>query len=373
VALSGRRVLSAVRAILVWGIGLGLVVVVALPVAIAMRCLIAAPSSVPTVDDPAELRTAKAPIAGFYGRHAGATYLTLPEWSMVYSTEGYATFIRAGHPSAFPYLAAIEDYWGYYTGVCKAACGAVPFDPGDHVMAGVVGAGFTVENVLKSIYENSIGRATEILSSADTDEDRYAAQTADEYGRFMETAPWYDFSFKSRLLGLWQIPIGGPHQVRKWERRVALTTEYGIKAGYSWLIRAVTTDDGDESRRTYVVVDHLPAVVTDKDVRRVSAAGSGRWVLSLPRYERFTPVAVALLSAGARFLEIAGNRRILVTAISSDATRIVEKPGRLLFARELPGMAGRRRLAIDADVSALGDLVSALGHSGASLEHIYDY
>ena len=371
--LNTRRVYGAIRAIVAWGAGLGLVVVVAMPVAIATRCLVAAPSSMPSVEDPPELRAAKAPIAGFYGRQPGATYLSLPEWSVAYSAADYAALIRAGRPSAFPYLAAIEDYWGYYTGVCSAACGAVPFDPGNHAMAGLLGAEFTVESILKSVYESSIGRATEVLSSTDTDEDRYAAAAAEDYARFLTTAPWYDYSFKDALVGLWKTPMTGAHPLRKWERRAALSTEYAVKTIYAWIVRAAAGSDAPEARRTYVVVDRLPATIGDKDVRKIAAAGPGRWILSLPRYDAFTPAAVALVSAGARFVEIAGNRRILVTAISDDGKRVAEGPGRLLFARELPGNARRRRLAIDADVGALGDLVAALGRSGASLEHIYDY
>jgi len=358
-----------------WACVASTLALIALPVAIATQCLVAAPGAPP--EGPPEspvVIAAKAPIAGSYSRPAGATYLALPEWFVADSAEEYARSIQSGHPSAFPYFHAVTEYWAYYRGISRAECPAVPFDPGNHLMLGVVGASFTAEHVLKGMYENSIGRLTERFASADTDEDRFAAQTAQEYGRFMRTARWYQFPFSSKISGLWQLPLGGAHPLRKWERRAALTTEYAVKAVYGSLVSAAASSGyGEDDRQTFVMAEHLPASLPAPDVRRVSAAGTGVWILALPRYEKFTPAAVSLVSSGARLLEIAGNHRVLVTAVGNRATSWNDSGSRLLFARDLTSAPGRSRIAIDADVSALGEVLDALTRSGASLEHIYDY
>src|SRR5215813_7177437 len=45
-------------------------------------------------------------------RPASATYLTVPEWFVVYSTDEYASWLRHDGASAFPYFHAVADYWG---------------------------------------------------------------------------------------------------------------------------------------------------------------------------------------------------------------------------------------------------------------------
>ncbi len=47
-----------------------------------------------------------------YQRAEAFTFLTVPEWYIVYSTDEYAEFIRRQPPSAFPYLGAIAQYLG---------------------------------------------------------------------------------------------------------------------------------------------------------------------------------------------------------------------------------------------------------------------
>ncbi len=168
-----------------------------------------------------------------YLRAEAFTFLTLPEWYIVFSTDEYAQFIRRSPPSAFPYLAAIGQYWGAYGAACDATRGRYPFEFGYHVMLGVIGVSLTAEYGVKAVYENTVGRLTEWLFSTDTPEDVFAAAVATEYGRFMHTTPWYQFPFADRLRDLWSdVPWWGPRAVRKWERRMALSLELGVKAGY---------------------------------------------------------------------------------------------------------------------------------------------
>src|SRR5262249_37336491 len=154
------------------------------------------------------------------------TYLTLPEWLIVYDTEEYAAFISRARPSGFPYLRSIVDFWRDYSRVCAVSCSAFPFDVGDHVMIVVIGSSFAVENILKGLYENVVGRAFELVSGHDTEEDAFAARVAAEYGHFMHTVPWYEFPFGRKLVALWrETPLWGRHPLRKWERRIALSSE----------------------------------------------------------------------------------------------------------------------------------------------------
>jgi hypothetical protein len=322
-----------------------------------------------------EVARAEAAIAG-YARPGAATFFTFPEWLIVYHTEEYATFIAASRPSGFPYLRSIAQYWSSYRGMCAAACGSFPFDPGDHVMLAVIGTSYSVELLIKGLYENSIGRLAEWIASNDTDEDRLAARIAGEYGRFMHRVPWYDFPFGHALRRVWsEPPLWGPHPVRKYERKLAMTLEYGFKALYGGLIHVATKASyGDEAEWIHARVERMPdAALHDDRVRRVSTLSDGSSIVALQRYEPFTVVVSRLIRDGARFDDVAGNRRILITAIApDDPPRIDGDHGVVLYDSRLLTSA-RHRIAIDARLDALPSLLRRFAESSVTLEHIYDY
>ncbi|PYR63533.1 MAG: hypothetical protein DMF91_03180 [Acidobacteria bacterium] len=356
--------------------GLLVAVVVAPPLFIMIECAWKSPPERAVLADPPPVREAKRAIPKC-GRVGPATYLTLPEWFIVYNSEEYAATLAAGHPSAFPYFRSIAQYWSYYRQVCHTACSRYPFDSGDHLMLAVIGSSFMIENVLKGVYENTIGRATEWLSSTDTEEDRYAAQTASEYGRFMHTTPWYEFAFGSKLSGVWtQTHAWGSHPLRKWERRFALSLEYGTKAGYGWVIRKSSKSVyGNEDEWVCAWADHVPdAIFGDPRIRTITRLDDGSHILALRRYEAFSGIVPQLVMAGVQFHDIAGNQRILVTALADRERPFPDdEVGHVLFARPVLTSPPRQRVAIDAAVGALGDLLKRLAASGVALEHIYDY
>ena len=210
-----------------------------------------------------------------YTREEASTFLTLPEWYIVYNTEEYARFIGAQNPSQFPYAGSVRQYWRYYGGVCDATKGIYPFSSGNHMMLGVIGSSFTIEYVLKGLYENTAGRFTEWISGRDTPEDAFAYKTATEYGAFMHTVPWYEFPFFSRVSRLWrETPMRGPRMLRKWERKLALTAEYGAKGMYGWLIGIGTGAAYDaEDLRVHAWIDNASdAVFAAVSEHRIVAA-----------------------------------------------------------------------------------------------------
>jgi hypothetical protein len=311
-----------------------------------------------------------------YGRSEAFTYLTLPEWYIVYSTDEYARFVERRSPSDFPYFTSIRDYWGYYGAVCEATRSAYPFETGYHVMLGVIGASFTIENTVKALYERTVGRLSARLATRDTSEDRFAAIVAREYGRFMHTVPWYEFPFAARLRRLWtEVPLSGPHMTRKIERRFALSVEYGLKAAYGFLIgRASQGAYGPEDLKIYARIEQpLDAAARRGPIELVRRSGSAE-IVRLPRYEAFTTAAVSLADGGAGFVDIAGNDEILVTVLAPAAFGERKLPyARTIASRPIPTDPSRKRLAIQLPVARLRDALPALRAEGATIEHLYDY
>lgn len=311
-----------------------------------------------------------------YRRPEAFTYLTLPEWYIVYASDEYARLVERGSPTAFPYANAIGQYWGYYSSVCAATRTTHPFEGGYHVMLGVIGTSFTVEHAIKGFYENTIGRATAWLGH-DTAEDRFAAKVAAEYGTFMHTVPWYEFPFGEHLGRLWkEVPVFGSNPIRKLERRAVLTTEYLVKAAYGWAIGLATRSAyGAEDTTIHARVEGASeAIFQDSRVKKVRQTGRGTYVIGLPRYEAFTPTTLALLGKRLRFRDIAGNDDILVTVLvpASFDERKDRLPTVIASAPMLTD-PHRKRLALRVVVSRLHEVVPALRAAGATIEHVYDY
>ena len=320
---------------------------------------------------------AAGPLADFpAAREESFTFLTLPEWFIVFSSEEYGRFIGREAPSAFPYLGSIGQYWRAYDAVCEVTRPNYPFQAGYHVMLGVIGASFTVENIVKSVYEKSVGRATEWLSGRDTPEDQWAARTAQEYGAFLHTVPWYQFPFGARLAALWsETPMWGPQLLRKWERRAALTAEYSFKAGYGWLMGVATSSAyAPEDLKVYAHVEQAPLAIFAIDgIASVKQLSPTSHVITMPRYEAFTKAALALDEAGVRFVSIAGNDELLITAIAPDAFRLPASPASVVVTLPVQTEPGRVRLAVRAPLATLHETLAALRAGGATIEHLYDY
>jgi len=327
---------------------------------------------------PASRAPAVAPpdgVAG-YTRAEAFTYLTLPEWFIVYSTDEYAAFIATRRPSTFPYLGSVRQYWGFYSSACAETKRTHPFETGYHVMLGVIGASFTIESSIRFVYEHTVGTVTEWISSTDTAEDALARQTAREYGAFMHRTPWYEFPFGARLAALWrEVPLTGPHMLRKVERRLALTAEYAIKAVYAFVIRKASgAAYAGEDLRIFARVGETPAsTLSDPRVKIVEPLGPRRFIVTLPRYEDFTATALALNAKGARFTDIAGNDVLLITALARRGIPTSFPAAELVSARPILTDPTMQRLALRVRVGSLGDAVDQLTRAGASIEHLYDY
>ena len=311
-----------------------------------------------------------------FARAESNTFLTLPEWFIVYSADEYAQFVERGRPSAFPFVGSIRQYWNYYGSVCRVTSRTYPFESGYHMMLGVIGTSFTVEYLVKGIYEKTIGRFFEWVSSHDTPEDAFAARTAREYGTFMHTTPWYEFPFGSKLLALWRdTPFWGPHFLRKLERRAALSAEYGVKAAYGWLMGLGTgAAYAPEDLEIFVWISHATeSAFVDPRVKRIKQIDGTRYIARVPRYEAFTQVMLALIGQGVTIEQIAGNDDILITAIAPGPWS--DPLGRSEIVAVLPILTAspKTRLAIRAPVAALHEVVGILRSRGVQIEHIYDY
>lgn len=310
------------------------------------------------------------------------TFLTYPEWFLVHGPAELADYLNAQRPpSGFPWWGQVEQFWQGYAAVTRETA-AYPFNAGYHAMVFVIGSSTTVEYGLRQAYESTVGFLSEASAGgAVTEEDALAARVAQRYVDFIRVDPWYLFDFVAPMRELWtQVPASGPHLLRKWERRFLLTTEYGLKAAYAWLIGLATSAVYDPAKPTTAVVlsaapgplpaGLAPVLPLDAAVKPAAPAV----LVALPRYRAFMFHAQALADQGLDFFEIAGNRGpILVSVLQPTGSALPGGAARKVLVQPIITRPGQERLLVALPVTGLAAQLRQWKADKVQVEHIYDY
>ncbi len=311
-------------------------------------------------------------------RAADQTYLTFPEWYLVFSPVEYAAFVKSRPPSEFPFFGHLGQFWSGYRSVSEATR-HLPYNSEYHTMIKVIGVSTTAEYALKSAYETTVGRLTELVHPGNvTEEDRFLARFAQDYVDFIRVRPWYEYDFLGDLRRLWgDTPAWGPGMLRKWERRYALTTELGLKAVYGWALgKASQASYGVSGSETAIVVDRVPAGIERElpDLKILESRPDGSALIVVPRYAAFKSYARTLARGGAAFREIAGNKGpILISVLAPKDGLPPGLQGETVFCQPILTEPGRERTVLSVGVLALADVLLRLEESAVRIEHVFDF
>jgi hypothetical protein len=306
------------------------------------------------------------------------TFLTYPEWFLVFSPAEYALHVRAHTPDSFPFLGHIGQFWQGYGAVTRESQAmGQDLNPGYHLMVMVIGVSTSVEYLLRSGYENLVGRLSAATASAPSAEDALGARVAQDYVDFIRVLPWYEYDFGKQMKALWtEVPWTGPGMLRKWERRFALSTEYGIKGVYAHLIKAGTRSIYDTPLLVTAVVTQ-PAPKADTrlpELKVLRAMPDGAALATVPRYDAFTAYAQALAAQGVEFREIAGNDSIiLVSLVGAQDWEPRTGIDKRLLEQPILTQPGRKRVIATAQVGQLGAALREWAQAGVQVEHLFDY
>jgi len=321
----------------------------------------------------------RALIAGIpnYQRPEAATYLTFPEWYLVFNPQEYAQSLAQHPPSRFPYFNSINQLWTGYAEVYGATKRNYPFDYGTNLMVMVIGTSTTVEYTIKGVYENTVGRLSELSAGhVRTTEDDYAAKVAKDYGDFVPTQPWFDFPFGHKLAELWgQNRFFGPHFPRKLERKFFLSLEYGVKSLYAGVLRLAShAVYGVADTEVYATVRNIPdEAFKNPDLKKIKPLADGSCIITVPHYQGFTDTVPQLARLGVEFEEIAGNDEILITIVVPSGWIYNLSAGQPLFSMELLSGEANKRVAIQTPVKSLGAMLRDIEAKQLKVEHLYDY
>lgn len=302
------------------------------------------------------------------------TYLSVPEWYIVYSADEYAAVLTGGLPSTFPYFGSNKTYWNQYDGVMSYADGSEVSNNYITVLK-VIGVSYSAENVIKGIYENTIGRLSEMVArNARVPEDAYAAQIAREYASFIYDYPWYDFPYASYIAPLWTLDKGDDcctigQQARRIERKIIISLELYIKTLYSKAIAYAT-------HQKFGVQDDIVCAT-------VSYTDDGeKEEVCAPHYQPFTKKLLDVLESERQnqyfvIHDIAGNDRIVVTYLESEVSGY-ENMKELFRYKEIVKVDNgiliyEDRVVAEVPVAYLRLLYDVLASRGIAIDHLYDY
>ena len=289
-------------------------------------------------------------------RLADQTFLTFPEWYLVFSPAEQAAYFKEHTASGFPYMSHVRQFWESYGIVKKQIKNNFPPNNGYHFMIWVIGVSTTVEYAFKAFYETTIGRLTD-THSVITDEDKFYAKFTQQYVDFIKDRPWYEFDFKQQLKYLWSsTSFSGSHLLRKLDRKYLITSELLIKWGYGKLIGLGTKQVYDKALPT-------TAVITGKNE-----------TINLPRYDKFAAAVTDLARQGESFKEIAGNNSaILLTVMVPAAFNAHFENTQTVFTQPTSSDPATKRIALAIPVTDLNKLLIELDKQHVAIEHVFDY
>ena len=312
-----------------------------------------------------------------YARAEGDSFLTYPEWYIVYAYSDLAGVTRTSSESSFDYLRSISGFWSSLCGARRASSSARPPTQDQMITDYIIGTSFTAEMAVQGLYERTIGALTAAWRGSNrTKEDEFNQALLDDYAKFLEQTPWYQYPFVDKLSSLWKdVPF--ELSLRSIERRFSLSLQYGVKSIYAKAIGALAGLSPADLEIGSVVMapsaEALPADARIRVVREVRSGDGRQGVLIItPRYQEFTDIIRKIGAKGLSFAEIAGNTRILTTILvppgSSEGVLVISGV-RTVFETDMQSMPGWRRVGYDTDVGA----VAVLASSGVKFEHAYDY
>ena len=289
-------------------------------------------------------------------RPADQTFLTFPEWYLVFSPEEQANYFKQHTATTFPFMSHTAQIWESYKIVNNQIKDNFPTNNGYHFMIWVIGSSASVEYSIKAWYELIIGRITDTYE-VKTEEDTFNAKFTQDYVDFIKDKPWYEFDFKIRLESLWtSTSFFGDNFSRKAERKYILTSELAVKYVYGKLIGLGTKTVYDEALPT-------TAVVLENDSLQF-----------LPRYDKFANAITALAKNGHSFKEVAGNNSaILLTVLVPNSDKINFENTQIVFTQPIASNLTMKRIALAIPVTQLGKLLKQLDNGKIQIEHVFDY
>jgi hypothetical protein len=314
-------------------------------------------------------------IKGYY-RDEGQSFLTVPEWYLVFNPKEYADYLEEGrNPSDFPFYASIDEYWTLYDRSMKLVSHSYEENEEYNTMLQVIGVSVTLEYTAKMLYENTIGRIFSWFSNGTiSDEEKVIIEAQRAYSNFIYDVAWYEFEFIPWVNKVWAVSnTAESNWLRKIERTLFFTLEFTFKAGYAALIEWAAKASYEEPvTDIYMLISNSDSLKTSQDIKIIKETGDKK-IISIPRWGTFTKSILELCDTEMDIVEVGGNDEILVSVITDTSDNIDSNNEALLYKSRIVTAPDRERRVYLLSVNKLLSFVRDSKYRNIEVEHIYDY
>ena len=306
-----------------------------------------------------------------FQRREANTYLTYPEWHIVFAYDGLAQALKTGDEHAFEYLNSISSFWSSACVLTRVASQHGGADWDTRSMIHTIGVSFTAEMLVKASYEETVGRATAWLRGPrKTAQDVAIASIEADYAAFLRQTPWYQYPFNRKAHELWAPPAG--MSVRGWERRLGIGLEFEVKRVYAKVIaRAAATAPAPLIIRSIVSGIDATALGRMPGVTVIGRRKDGVEI-ETPRYDLFTRILADIARQGGAIREIAGNDEIMVSLTVREEGTTPIQHGVVILRMKRDGIPGERVL-VNVKMTELAAFLNSYPLGDPGLEHVFDY
>ena len=311
-----------------------------------------------------------------YFRDEAQTFLTVPEWYLVFNPKEYADYLEAGNnPSGFPFYASIDEYWTLYDRSMKVVSRAYAENEEYNTMLNVIGVSITLEYTAKMLYENSLGRIFSWFSNgtlSDEEKTIIAAQRA--YSDFIYDKAWYEFKFMPWVKEVWHLTNNAESNwFRKMERTLFFTAEFMFKAGYAKLIEWAAQASYEEPvTEIYLLVSSTDTLQTSPDLKILHEQGEKK-IISITRWGIFTKTILEISNKNIDIKEVGGNDEIVVSVLVDKNEANIFNDDQLLYKSNVVVDRNRERRVYLIPVKRLLLFAREAKKQEVEVEHIFDY
>jgi FAD/FMN-containing dehydrogenase len=318
----------------------------------------------------------------YTSRNLEQTFLTLPEWYMVYSYTDLADFLKKGQSQKdFDFISSIKNFWEY-SYIAKNESKSLPYNFGYNAMVYTIGSSFTIEYGIKYIYENTVGSFTDFINGHNTEADKFIAQSWDNFAKLTYTNPWYEYHYFQDIKNIWaQTSFFERGFIRSIERKISFTISYFVKAIYAKILGSFShLTFGIEENKTLSIVKVLDKSIlenTDK-VKILEDLGENVYLIETERYKAFSDKFLELVEKGVIFIEIMNHDTVALSYISENETEpfIYDENVEVLYKNKLSGNIqneSKSRVILKVKVAKLNEVINILKNKNDKFEMIYDY
>jgi FAD/FMN-containing dehydrogenase len=315
----------------------------------------------------------RAGIKGYFKDEA-QSFLTVPEWYLVFNPKEYADFLEGGNnPSDFPYYQSINEYWTLYDRSMKLVSEAYPPNEEYTTMLNVIGVSITMEYAAKMLYENSFGRVFSWFSNGTlSDEEKIIIQAQRAYSEMIYDKAWYEFQFMPWVSKVWMASNSAESNwFRKAERMVFFTAEFTFKAGYAKLIEwAAQASYEAPVTDIYLLISAADSTMTSG--LHVIHEQAEKKIIKIPRWGMFTEEVLKMAESEVNIIEIAGNDEIVISVLATKNSTLPSN-AELLYRSSVVTTPEQERQVYLLPVNQLLPFVRTAKNKGIQVEHVFDY